>query len=57
MFNNGEETIRLRGDGSVYASGNLEVGGLVLDGDGTLGSLRLYLPEDGDLSMGSFTQE
>lgn len=54
MFTNGVETIRLRGDGTIYASGTLEVGGLSIGG--TTGN-GWFIPEEGDLSMGTFTQE
>jgi hypothetical protein len=57
MFKNGVETIRLRGDGSIYATGALEVGGLSLGGGGTSGSTGWFIPEEGDLSMGTFTQQ
>ncbi|MDD3276224.1 MAG: hypothetical protein PHP93_04130 [Kiritimatiellales bacterium] len=57
MFNNGVETIRLRGDGSIYASGTVEVGGLSLGGGETSGSTGWFVPEEGDLSMGTFTQQ
>lgn len=57
MLKNGVETIRLRGDGSIYASGALEVGGLSLGGGETSGSTGWFIPEEGDLSMGTFTQE
>ncbi len=57
MFKDGVETIRLRGDGSIYATGALEVGGLSLGGGGTSGSTGWFIPEEGDLSMGSFTQQ
>ena len=57
MLKDGVETIRLRGDGSIYATGALEVGGLSLGGGGTSGSTGWFIPEEGDLSMGSFTQQ
>lgn len=57
MLQNGVETLRLRGDGSIYASGTLKVGGLSLGGGGTQGSTGWFIPEEGDLSMGNFTQE
>lgn len=57
MFKDGVETIRLRGDGSIYATGALEVGGLSLGGGGTSGSTGWFIPEEGDLSMGTFTQQ
>lgn len=57
MFKDGVETIRLRGDGSIYATGALEVGGLSLGGGETSGSTGWFIPEEGDLSMGIFTQE
>jgi hypothetical protein len=57
LFQNGAETLRLRGDGSIYATGALEVGGLSLGGGGTSGSTGWFIPEEGDLSMGTFTQE
>jgi hypothetical protein len=57
MFKNGVETIRLRGDGSIYAAGALEVGGLSLGGGETSGSTGWFVPEEGDLSMGTFTQQ
>jgi hypothetical protein len=57
MFKDGVETIRLRGDGSIYASGTLEVGGLSLGGGETSGSTGWFVPEEGDLSMGTFTQQ
>jgi hypothetical protein len=57
MLNDGVETIRLRGDGSIVATGTLEVGGLSLGGGETSGSTGWFIPEEGDLSMGTFTQE
>lgn len=57
LFKDGMETLRLRGDGSIYATGALEVGGLSLGGGGTSGSTGWFIPEEGDLSMGSFTQQ
>jgi len=57
LFKNGVETLRLRGDGSIYATGVLEVGGLSLGGGGTSGSTGWFIPEEGDLSMGTFTQQ
>ncbi len=52
LLNEGIETLRLRGDGSIYAAGSLDVGGLSV-----AGSTSWFIPEEGDLSMGSFTQE
>jgi len=57
LLQNGEQTVRLRGDGSIYASGTLNVGGLSLGGGETSGSTGWFIPEEGDLSMGPFTQE
>lgn len=57
MLKDGVETIRLRGDGSIYATGALEVGGLSLGGGESSGSTGWFIPEEGDLSMGTFTQE
>jgi len=56
LLKNGVETIRLRGDGSIYATGVLAVGGLSFGG-GPSGSTGWFIPEEGDLSMGTFTQE
>ena len=54
MGQEGEETLRLRGDGSIQAAGRLSVGSLSVGGaDGA----SWYIPEQGDLSMGQFTQE
>jgi hypothetical protein len=58
MLNNGEETIRMRGDGSIYVAGTLEVtGGVTFGGEDSAGSTGWFIPEEGDLSMGTFTQE
>lgn len=58
MFQNGEETIRIRGDGSIYAAGTLNVSGLSLGGgESSVGSVNWFIPEEGDLSMGTFTQQ
>ncbi len=47
---NGEDTIRLAGDGSISA-GSLNVGSLSVGG----ASSGWFIPEAGDLSMGAFT--
>jgi hypothetical protein len=50
----GQDTIRLQGDGSIHAAGALNVGGLNIGvGDGSHVS---FIPAQGDLSMGPFTQ-
>lgn len=50
---NGLATISLGSDGNVHVAGNLTVEGSV----SVTGSTQWYLPESGDLSMGTFTQE
>ena len=53
LRNHDAETIRLRGDGNASISGTLEVGGLAVRGSTTS---EWYIPQSGDLSMGSFTR-
>jgi len=53
LLEDGEETLRLRGDGSIYATGALQVGGLSFNDT----EIDWFIPEEGDLSMGTFTQE
>ncbi len=51
------ETIRLRGDGSAYFAGSLEVGGDIVFSNGmTAGNNHWYIPESGDLSMGGYIE-
>jgi hypothetical protein len=58
LLEDGQENIRLRGDGSVYIAGSLEVGGDVTFAQGTnSGSNVLYIPQSGDLSMGSYVAQ
>ena len=57
MYRNGEETIRVRGDGSIYASGALHVGSLNVSQPPSADSAEWFIPETGDLSMGTFTQQ
>jgi prepilin-type processing-associated H-X9-DG protein len=58
MLQDGTDGIRLRGDGTAYIAGDLEIGGNVTFADGSVaGSDGWYIPESGDLSMGSYTQE
>jgi hypothetical protein len=53
----GEEKIRLRGDGTMMVKGTLEVDALSLNGTGSEGTSGWFIPEEGDLSMGAFTQQ
>lgn len=59
LLSNGEETVRLRGDGTAYFSGSVEIGGDISFANGMkLGNNNnWYIPENGDLSMGSYTQQ
>jgi hypothetical protein len=55
MLKDGADGIRLRGDGSAYIAGNLEIGGAITFGNGMVaGSENWYIPETGDLSMGNY---
>ena len=57
MFENGVEKIRLCGDGSIYASGTLNAGGISIGGVQSTDRVNWFIPEQGDLSMGTFTKE
>ncbi|WP_372846792.1 hypothetical protein [Pontiella sp.] len=58
LLEGGEDGIRFRGDGTAYIAGDLNVGGSVTFADGSVaGADGWYIPESGDLSMGSYTQE
>jgi hypothetical protein len=55
LLSDGEDMIRLRGDGTAYIAGDLEVGGDVTFANGiTAGNNNWYIPESGDLSMGGY---
>ncbi len=64
LLTDGVEMIRLRGDGSAYIAGSLEVGGdvtfangVTIDGESSpYGSDNWYIPEAGDLSMGPYVE-
>ena len=57
LYDDGVEKIRLRGDGSAYIAGSLEVDGEVILANGaTIGGDSWYVPESGDLSMGDFVE-
>ncbi len=54
LLTDGVEKIRLRGDGSAYIAGSLEVKGDVTFANGvTIGGDNWYIPESGDLPMGN----
>lgn len=55
MLAGGSENIRLRGDGSAYFSGSVEIDGDITFANGMkAGSENWYIPETGDLSMGAY---
>ncbi len=57
LLQNGEDMIRLCGDGSAYIAGSLTVDGEVTFANGvTIGGDNWYIPESGDLSMGSYVE-
>lgn len=56
LLRDGVEKVCLRGDGSVYVGGTLEVGGGLSLSNATT-STGWFIPEEGDLSMGTFTQQ
>jgi hypothetical protein len=53
LIRNGEETVRISGQGDVVVKGTLQAAGLSIDG--TAGRATWMIPESGDLSMGAFT--
>jgi len=54
LFQNGEETIRLQGNGSAYIPGQVNLGTVIAE-TLELSQGAWYVPEGGDLMMGSFT--